>query len=664
MRCPSRSRTPGGATTCLTTRPCPTPRSTPPCGASRRSRRGARPAHPRLADAEGGRGGSTEFTAVDHLERMESLDNAFSFEELQGWAERIARDGIEDPAYLCELKVDGLAIDLLYEDGRLIRAVTRGDGRTGEDVTPNVKTSTPSRTACAPVTSSRRRRGSRCAARCSCRRRPSSGSTPRWSTRARPVFANPRNAAAGSLRQKDPKVTATRALGMVCHGIGVAGRVRGCRAVRGLRRARRPGVCPPATGSGWCTADSVEEFVDHYGEHRHDVEHEIDGVVVKVDDVRLQRRLGSTSGRRRWAIAYKSRPRRSTPAPGDRGRHRPPGGYAVGVTEPTKVAAPRSSGRRCTTVTRSGARRPPGDTVILRKAGDAIPESRFVLALRPEGLAAWVMPSECPPARRRWCRTRRATRTCAAPTTAPARPSSSTGSSTSRDAGPSTSRGWLGGSSCPAQRRLSRTRVTSSTSTPTPYASRPVHPCRQKGEVWALSSAPTGSVSLDNLDRPGRPLGGWWCVSSATSAHGGARRRLSRPLAVREAGEERARRHRGRLLDHRLRPTLLFDDPEDAGWHQAIVDKWARAGVTMQDERDESVPRTLEGLTIVATGSLQDFTRDSVKEAIITPWREGLRVGVQEDRLRGRRGERGVEGRQSRTTRRTRAGRGGLQATA
>ena len=163
---------------------------------------------------------STEFTAVDHLQRMESLDNAFSRDELAAWYARLGRDGVEEPALLCELKVDGLAINLLYEDGRLVRALTRGDGRTGEDVTPNVKTiaSVPHRLTATDefaVPALLEVRGEVFLPGEAFERLNES-----MTEAGKPVFANPRNAAAGSLRQKDPRVTATRALGMVCHGIG------------------------------------------------------------------------------------------------------------------------------------------------------------------------------------------------------------------------------------------------------------------------------------------------------------------------------------------------------------------------------------------------------------------------------------------------------------
>src|SRR5205085_933492 len=163
---------------------------------------------------------STDFTAVDHLERMMSLDNAFSLEEMESWEARIRRDGVDDAEYLCELKVDGLAINLLYEDGRLVRALTRGDGRTGEDVTQNVRTisNVPHRlkeSAEFPPPGRVEVRGEVFLSVAAFEKLNASlldaGKAP---------FANPRNSAAGSLRQKDPRITATRELAMVCHGIG------------------------------------------------------------------------------------------------------------------------------------------------------------------------------------------------------------------------------------------------------------------------------------------------------------------------------------------------------------------------------------------------------------------------------------------------------------
>ena len=195
---------------------------------------------------------STEFTAVDHLQRMESLDNAFSYDELESWHARLARDGVTDPALLCELKVDGLAINLLYEGGRLVRALTRGDGSTGEDVTPNVKTidSIPHRltgTEEFPVPELLEVRGEVFLPKEAFERLNES-----MTEAGKPVFANPRNAAAGSLRQKDPRVTATRALGMVCHGIGARTGVRAEGAVPRLRRARGLGAADLRRRSRCC----------------------------------------------------------------------------------------------------------------------------------------------------------------------------------------------------------------------------------------------------------------------------------------------------------------------------------------------------------------------------------------------------------------------------
>src|SRR3954452_12350983 len=252
---------------------------------------------------------STEFTAVDHLRRMESLDNAFTYDELASWYARLERDGVEKPALLCELKVDGLAINLLYEGGRLVRALTRGDGTTGEDVTPNVKTIgvIPHRltgTGEFPVPALLEVRGEVFLPVAAFERLNEAVLEAR-----KQQCATPRTSAAGSLRQKDPRVTASRALGMVCHGLGA-----------------REGFEPQAQSHSYAalaawglpvsdqvrvvtTLADVESYIEHAGEHRHSiVPYEIDGVVVKVDDVTLQRRLGSTSRAPRWAIAFKYPP--------------------------------------------------------------------------------------------------------------------------------------------------------------------------------------------------------------------------------------------------------------------------------------------------------------------------------------------------------------------
>ncbi|KRF15715.1 NAD-dependent DNA ligase LigA [Nocardioides sp. Soil796] len=569
---------------------------------------------------------STEFTAVDHLQRMESLDNAFSYDELEAWHARLVRDGVEKPALLCELKVDGLAINILYEKGRLVRALTRGDGRTGEDVTPNVKTidSIPHRltgTDEFPVPDLVEVRGEVFLPVEAFERLNDA-----MRDQGKPPFANPRNAAAGSLRQKNPKVTATRALGMVCHGIGAregfspTAQSQAYDALKawGLPTSPRVRVLPDLK--------AVRSFIEEYGEHRHEVEHEIDGVVVKVDEVSLQRRLGSTSRAPRWAIAFKYPPEEVNAKllsievnTGRTGRVTP-----FGVMEPTKVAG--STVERATLhngheVKRKDVR--PGDTVILRKAGDVIPEIVGpVLALRPEGLAEWVMPTECPACGTELVQQREGDKDMRCPNHR----------------------------SCPAQlldrvfhvagRGAFDIEGLGSEAAAALLEAKVIH---DEGDLFALTAddlmqaslftrAPkkdeagpqlsaNGQRLLANLDTAKDvPL---WRVLVALSirnvgptAARGLATQFGSLQAVRDASEEVLADTEG------VGPTIASSvrawfDGEGSDWHTAIVDKWAAAGVTMQDERDESVERTLEGLSIVVTGSLEKFSRDQAKEAIL-----------------------------------------------
>lgn len=571
---------------------------------------------------------STEFTAVDHLQRMESLDNAFTFEELGAWHARILREGIESPALLCELKVDGLAINLLYEEGRLVRALTRGDGRTGEDVTPNVRTiaSVPHRLTATdehPVPALLEVRGEVFLPTQAFERLNAS-----MADAGKPMFANPRNAAAGSLRQKDPRVTATRDLGMVCHGIGArdgfepTSQSTAYDALRawGLPTSDQVRVVP--------TLAEVEAWIEHVGEHRHTiVEHEIDGLVVKVDDVALQRRLGSTSRAPRWAIAYKYPPEEVNTLllsievnTGRTGRVTP-----FGVMEPTKVAG--STVERATLHNAHEVRRKdvrPGDTVILRKAGDVIPEILGpVLALRPDDLPEWVMPTHCPSCGTELVQQKEGDKDLRCPNhrKCPAQlldrvfhvagrgafDIEGLGSEAAHallDAGVMEDEGDIFDLTAD---KLVRTQL---------FTRAP-----KKNEEGPQLSA-NGQRLLDNLaTRLDVPL--WRVVVALSIRHVGptAARALATELgsmaAIRDASEEQLAGTEG------VGPTIAasvrewFDGPE-ADWHNEIVRKWEAAGVRMADERDESVPRTLEGLTIVATGSLQHYTRDSVKEAIIS----------------------------------------------
>ncbi|NUQ97502.1 MAG: NAD-dependent DNA ligase LigA, partial [Streptomyces sp.] len=338
----------------------------------------------------------TEFTAVQHRSRMLSLDNAFSDEELAAWAERVARD-VGGPGYhlLCELKVDGLAVNLTYERGRLTRAATRGDGRTGEDITPNVRTiaEIPDRLGGDRVPDLVEIRGEvyfpmekfeELNARL-----VEAGDKP---------FANPRNAAAGTLRQKDPRVTATRPLHMVVHGIGALEGFEGLTRLSQAYDLLKTWGLPTSRHNKVVDGlDGVREFIAYYGENRHSVEHEIDGVVVKLDEIPLQGRLGSTSRAPRWAIAYKYAPEEVNTklvnirvGVGRTGRVTP---YAQ--VEPVTVAGSEvefATLHNQDVVKAKGVLI--GDTVVLRKAGDVIPEILGpVVDLRDGSEREFVMPA-------------------------------------------------------------------------------------------------------------------------------------------------------------------------------------------------------------------------------------------------------------------------------
>jgi DNA ligase (NAD+) len=359
---------------------------------------------------------STEFTPVTHLERLLSLDNVFSCEEFSAWADRAAKLGGTGP-YLCELKIDGLAIDLVYKKGRLASAATRGDGRTGEDVTPNIKTikSIPARLAGDDVPELLEVRGEVFFPAAAFERLNES-----LQEAGKPAFANPRNAAAGSLRQKDPRVTASRALDAIVHGIGriessgqIDGAVAGPDAGGHLEGA-------PDTQSGWYDrlkawglpvsdrfkvfddlAD-VHAYIDYYADpgHRHETPYEIDGVVVKIDPTETQAAMGATSRAPRWAIAYKYPPEEVTTKlldirvnVGRTGRVTP---YAV--MTPVKVSG--STVDRATLHNEDEVKRKGvliGDTVVLRKAGEVIPEVVGPVAdLRTGDEREFPFPRECP----------------------------------------------------------------------------------------------------------------------------------------------------------------------------------------------------------------------------------------------------------------------------
>src|SRR5436190_1862239 len=363
---------------------------------------------------------STLFTPVEHLERLLSLDNVFTDEDLGGWADRATKlggAGFKGP-YLCELKIDGLAIDLVYRDGALVKAATRGDGRTGEDVTPNIRTisSIPARLTGTGHPATLEVRGEVFMPVEAFGKLNES-----LLDAGKAAFANPRNSAAGSLRQKDPRSTAARALDAIVDG---SGRVEGQSDDTGISgEAAGPGEeghleGAPDTQSGWYERlrgwglpvsnlytvvpdmDGVREYIAHYAEHRHDPPYEIDGVVIKVDQIALQRQLGSTSRAPRWAIAFKYPPEEVTTGlldiqvnVGRTGRVTP-----FAVMEPVKVSGStvdRATLHNADEVKRKGVLI--GDMVILRKAGDVIPEVLGPVAdLRHGDEREFEFPTVCP----------------------------------------------------------------------------------------------------------------------------------------------------------------------------------------------------------------------------------------------------------------------------
>ncbi|HUY63709.1 MAG TPA: NAD-dependent DNA ligase LigA, partial [Acidimicrobiales bacterium] len=347
---------------------------------------------------------SALFSPVRHGVPMMSLDNAMDLDELRAWADRIGR--IDQAAlqsdFVCELKIDGLAMSLTYERGRFIRAATRGDGVTGEDVTANVATIAvvPPRLSwppdLGPVPALFEARGEvfmPVASFEELNRRQIEG--------GQKTFANPRNSAAGSLRQKDASITAGRDLSMWAYQIGaVDGGPTLERHSVALGLLARCGLPVNPEIKVVHGIDEVFAFCTRWREHRHDLGYEIDGVVVKVDDLVLQRRLGATSHAPRWAVAFKFPPEeRATKlldihvSIGRTGRATPfavldpvfVGGSTVGLATLHNEDQVRLKDVR------------PGDTVVVRKAGDVIPEVVGpVLAERPKRARRWAFPAQCP----------------------------------------------------------------------------------------------------------------------------------------------------------------------------------------------------------------------------------------------------------------------------
>ena len=549
---------------------------------------------------------ATGFTPVEHLERLMSLDNVFTAEQLRAWAGRVAKEVGDAARFLCELKIDGLAVALVYRDGRLVRAATRGDGRIGEDITPNVRTlaTVPDQLVGDGVPALLEVRGEVFMA---------TGDFAELNARlvreGRAPFANPRNAAAGSLRQKDPRVTATRPLRLTLHGIG---RREGWEPASQSEAYRQLGQWGLPVSSRFAVVDDLVGalgFIDHWGEHRHDVEHEIDGVVVKVDQLALQRRLGATSKAPRWAIAHKYPPEEATTRlldirvnVGRTGRVTP-----FAYMEPVQVGGVMvklATLHNQDEVARKGVLI--GDTVVVRRAGDVIPEVVGpVAALRDGTETAFVMPTHCPEC----------------------------GTELGRPEGevdvrcPNTV-------SCPAQLRESIFHIAGrgaldidGVGYETAIALLQAGRVATIGDVFHLTAG-----SFEDL----RGFGPKKIVQVLTGIEAARDRPLWRllvGLSIRHVGPTAAQdvaRH-FRTLDAVIAATTEeLAAVEGVGpvvaqaladWfadrrHLEIVERLRTGGVRFADEGSADGPRPLEGVTVVVTGTLASHSRDGATEAV------------------------------------------------
>ena len=560
-----------------------------------------------------GGGFSTGFEQRDHIEKMMSLDNVFDTDELTGWFDRVEKEA-KAPTYLCELKVDGLAINLKYENGELVSALTRGNGVTGEDVTLNVKTikGLPHTLKGKKVPALVEVRGEVFFPLAAFAELNDS-----LEEAGKSLFANPRNAAAGSLRQKDPRVTASRPLSIVVHGIGARtgidfdsqSKAYELLAELGLPTSDRFKVCG--------TRAEVQKYIDYYQEHRHDVEHDIDGVVIKVDSIAEQSALGFTSRAPKWAIAFKYPPEEVTTklldikvSVGRTGRVTP-----FAFMEPVKVAGSTVTNatlHNAEEITRKGVLI--GDVVVIRKAGDVIPEVLGpVIAQRTGKEKAFVMPTKCPE--------------CGSALRA-----ISEGDVDIRC--PNTQ-------SCPAQLRERIYYIGS-------RAALDIDVLGYEAAVALLDA----KIITDESDLFAVTKEKLMTSEFFTKKDGEAGANVEKLLAALEGAKSRplwrilvalSIRHVGPTAAQALATNFgsmkaisdanaeelanidgvgetiaqSITDWFDIDWHRAIVSKWEKAGVIMVAQAAPQLPQTLAGLTFVVTGGLESFTRDSIAETIV-----------------------------------------------
>jgi len=573
--------------------------------------------HPELLEPDSpslgvGGGFSTTFEQRDHIEKMMSLDNVFDNAELETWFDRVEKESAVG-AFLCELKVDGLAINLLYENGQLTRALTRGNGTTGEDVTLNVKTikGLPHTLSGKNIPELIEVRGEVFLPVAAFNQL-----NEELEEAGKPLFANPRNCAAGSLRQKDPRITASRALDVVVHGIGAHQGIAFTSQSDAYAQLKSLGLPTSARFKVCKTRTEVLAFIENYNVHRHDVEHEIDGVVIKIDSLTEQEKLGFTSRAPKWAIAYKYPPEEVTTklldikvSVGRTGRVTP-----FAFMEPVKVAG--STVTNATLHNQEEIERKGvliGDTVIIRKAGDVIPEVLGpVLDKRTGTEKAFVMPTRCPEC------------------------GSELRAITEGDVDircPNTR-------SCPAQLRERIYYIGS-------RAALDIDVLGYEAAVALLTdSIITDEADIFNLDEKSLMKSQFFLKKDGTPG-----KNLEKLLAALEEAKTRplwrtlvalSIRHVGPTAAQALATNFGSMDAIakasvselagtdgvgeviaqsviewfDVDWHRNIITQWTKAGVAMVNAKSADLPQTLSGLTFVVTGGLASFTRDSIAETI------------------------------------------------
>jgi DNA ligase (NAD+) len=559
-----------------------------------------------------GGGFATGFEARDHIQKMTSLDNVFGLDELETWFDRIGKSELKN-SWLCEVKVDGLAINLLYRQGKLVQALTRGNGTTGEDVTLNIKTISviPHELKGKNLPSLLEVRGE-----VFFPIKAFNDFNEEIQESGKAAFANPRNAAAGSLRQKDPRVTASRPLSMVVHGIGAIEDASFASQSEAYELLKSWGLPTSARYKVVKSRREVEKFIAYYQTHRHDVEHEIDGVVIKVNERDLQEQLGFTSRAPKWAIAYKYPPVEVTTklidikvSVGRTGRVTP-----FAFMEPVVVAGSTVSNATLHNqqeVVRKGILI--GDTVVIRKAGDVIPEVIGpVIEKRDGSQRAFLMPTHCPD--------------CGALLKAISIGDVDIRCPNSR--------------SCPAQLRERIFYIGSRAALDIDVLGYEAASAllesgliTDEGDLFALTAKQLATCDFftkkdgelgANAEKflialEGAKQSPLWRVLVAlsirhvgpTSAQGLAKA-LGSIDAIRGANkfELAAVDGVGMIIAESIAQWFAIE------WHQEIIRKWGAAGVAMVDTFVNTCPQTLAGLTLVVTGSLESFTRDGVDEVI------------------------------------------------